>query len=135
MVLTNSYGVTTWTMLLMVVIVSELLHLQQMIGGTIHQTLIAKYVQSGFSSYFCQYGSGKCKTDNPGAQTIVFCGERIHFTLSYGWQDQELIINLLDGNSYLDITNAPGGSDGSFTPLLVFQWRVVFYLMDMNQVY
>ena len=79
---TNSYGVTTSTAFdggNSYSRVTTNLSIDKSEPFTID--FIAKFVQSGSSSYFCQYGSGSAiiQTDNPASLTpLVFCGAHIH---------------------------------------------------------
>ena len=121
---TNSYGVTTSTAFdggNSYSRVTTNLSIDKSEPFTID--FIAKFVQSGSSSYFCQYGSGSAiiQTDNPAVNTNCLLWGAHTFSLSYGWHSIRVQWDgtrsklWVDGTLTLNITNAPGGSDGNLS--------------------
>ena len=119
---TNSFGVTTSTLFSGGSQYSRVLT-DASVGSSIPFTIdfIAKFVQSGDSSYFCQLGSGSAiiQTQNPASSTTCLLWGVVEFTMSYGWHSVRVQWDgtrtklWVDGNLTLNVTNAPGASSGN----------------------
>ena len=119
---TNSFGVTTSTLFSGGSQYSRVLT-DASVGSSIPFTIdfIAKFVQSGSSSYFCQLGSGNAiiQTQNPASSTTCLLWGVVEFTMSYGWHSVRVQWDgtrtklWVDGNLTLNVTNPPGASSGN----------------------